>query len=375
MKVFVTGGSGFIGRCLVQRLVERGDNVFALARSDRSAAVVESLGATAVKGDILDVESMRSAMIGSDLVVHLAAWDGLESENWAQAEIINVGGTRRVLALAYELGVPRIVYVSTLGVFGNTKGRLVDESYYYEGPFDTEYERTKWLAHYRVALPLIKQGAPIIIVMPGAVYGPGDSSLMGELMERFYNGQLPFPFLIGPTTTLTYAFVEDVAEGILLASTRGKVGESYILAGPAVPLGELVDFWARLTGKRSPLFHVPARLVRPLAPLMKTLSRYIELPQVFVAETLMGLGATYMARSDKARTQLGWQPRSLHTGMLETFGKIAADAAERPLPIARERELGTVALGAAVALLLLWLLFRRRGKSGHVSIHNPEALQ
>ena len=233
MKAFVTGGSGFIGQHVVQKLVARGDEVHALARSEESAALLRQLGATVFKGDITDAASLRPGMAGCDVVFHMAAWYKLGAPDWMNAEAINVGGTRRVLRLAHELGIPKIVYTSTVAVYGDTQGQLVDESYYKEGPFLTEYDRTKWLAHYKVALPLIEKGAPIVIVMPGGVYGPGDTSFIAQLMRMFYRGLAVLP---GSDLTVTYAHVEDIAEGHLLAAEKGKVGESYILTGPAIPL-------------------------------------------------------------------------------------------------------------------------------------------
>lgn len=304
MKAFVTGGTGFIGQHLIRKLIERGYDVYALARSERSAASLSALGAKIVPGDITDVASMREAMTGSDVVFHLAAWYKLGAKDWHEAEAINVGGTRKVLRLAWELGVPKIVYTSTVAVFGDTQGELVDETYFKGGPFLSEYDRTKWLAHYKVAVPLIEQGAPLIIVMPGGVYGPGDNSAIAQMMRLFYRG---LPLVPGTDTTLTYAHVEDVAEGHILAAEKGKIGESYLLAGPAVPLGEMMEFWAHLTERNGPKMGVPGAWLRPFAPVMNAASSVLPLPPTFSGEATATLGATYMARSDKARRELGWQ--------------------------------------------------------------------
>ncbi len=204
------------------------------------------MGAEVVFGDITDVSSMRESMQGSDVVFHLAGWYEIGAVDREQMEITNVGGTRKVLRLAHELGVPRIIYTSTVNVFGDTKGEFVDETYFNDGPFLTEYDRTKWLAHYKVAVPLMEKGAPITIVMPGPVYGPGDQSIIADVMRMFYRG---FPIIPGPDTVLTFTHVEDVAEGHLLALEKGRIGETYILTGPAIPLGEMIDFWAHLTGQ------------------------------------------------------------------------------------------------------------------------------
>jgi dihydroflavonol-4-reductase len=267
MRAFVTGGTGFIGWHVVQKLLRKGHAVWALARSETGASKLQAAGATVVWGDILDPESMRDVIRDSDVVYHLAAWYKLGSLEGQTAEKVNVKGTRNVLELAYELGVPKIIYTSTINVLGDTHGEIVDEDYrrqVSEGhAFPTEYERTKWKAHYEVALPLIEKGAPIIIVMPGAVYGPGDHSLVGDMMRAYTNGLLPiFP---GPETQITLAHVEDVAEGHLLAAEKGRIGESYLLTGPGLNFKEMAEMWAKTSGRSAPLAYVPAAYIRPLA--------------------------------------------------------------------------------------------------------------
>lgn len=358
MKAFVTGGTGFIGQHLIRKLQERGYEITALARSEASAAQLEAMGVNVALGDITDMNSMRDTMADSDIVYHLAAWYKIGSPDWMSAETINVGGTRKVLRLAHELKIPRIIYMSTVAVYGDTQGQLVDENYYTDGPFLNEYERTKWLAHYKVALPLIKKGAPITIVMPGGVYGPGDHSYLTEMMYLFYKG---FPILPGPETTITFAHVEDVAEGTILAAEKGEIGESYILAGPAVPFGEMFDFWAYLTGRQAPSIRIPANMVRPSAPLAGVLSSLLPLPSVFSAEAANAVGATYMARADKARAVLGWKPRPLQAGMQETLDWIADTTAVPPqrIPSRTEQRIANLAFVAAGVLFIYWLLGRR----------------
>jgi dihydroflavonol-4-reductase len=356
MKAFVTGGTGFVGQHLIRRLLELGYEVNALARSPRSAAFVSRLGATAVPGDITDTESMRPGMAGCDVVFHLAAWYQVGGADWAKAEAINVGGTRRVLRLAYEMKIPKIIYTSTVAVFGDTHGQLVDETFYQGGPFLTEYDRTKWLAHYKVAIPLIEKGAPIIIVQPGAIYGPGDKSFVADLMRMFYRGM---PAVVGPEFTATYAHVEDIVEGHILAAEKGTIGESYILAGPDVPLGDLIEFWGQLLGKQPPASRIPATALQPFVPLLQTVETFTPLPSMFSAEAVSTLKATYIARSDKARQELGWQTRSLQTGMLETFQWIAETEPE-PEETNREKQFAGAVLLVALLAIFIWLLGRKK---------------
>ncbi|MCA9937445.1 MAG: NAD-dependent epimerase/dehydratase family protein [Anaerolineales bacterium] len=359
MKAFVTGGSGFVGRHLVRKLVARGYEVVGLARSDQSAAILTAAGAQVARGDILDVPSLRAGITGCDIVFHVAGWYKTGSADWLNAEPINVNGTRNVLRTAFELDIPKIVYTSTVAVFGDTHGEMVDETYEPgEGPFLTEYDRTKWLAHYKVAEPLIAEGAPIVIVMPGGIYGPGDTSLLGEMMRRFVLGQMPA--VPGPELTITWAHVDDIADGHILAAEKGRIGESYILAGPAIPMGEMVDFWSYLTGKPAPLLKVPARAIQPLGPVVGSLESKLPLPDLFSEEAIRMLSATYTARSDKARRELGWRPRPPQAGMLETFEWIATQNAAAIDDDSKGRSLAPYALGAALLLFLLWLLTRKR---------------
>lgn len=361
MKAFVTGGNGFIGQRVVQKLIQRGWQVNALVRSQTSAAQMAKLGAAPVWGDITATESMREAMRGCEAVFHIAAWYKLGGRDWRQAEFINVEGTRNVLTLAHRLGVPRIIYTSTIAVYGDTHSYAPDETY--SPPpcaFLTEYDRTKHMAHYHVALPLIEQGAPITIVMPGAVYGPGDTSLVGQMMRLFYRGL--FPIMPGPDLTLCYAHVDDIAEGHLLALEKGRPCQSYHLTGPALSLRRAIRLWSEVSGKNQPLAYIPAGWVQPFLPLVDWLSRWLPLPEVVSRDALAILDATYIARADKARSELGWTTRPLLEGFTETFDWIAdhTRALARVPGRPTRRQTAAIALGAGLGALAAYLLWREK---------------
>lgn len=358
MKAFVTGGSGFIGQHIVRKLLARGYEVSVLARSAQSAERLAAMGADVVPGDVTDVESMRKAMQGSDVVLHVAAYVEIGEPDTEMMETINIGGTRKVLRLAYELEIPKIIYTSTAAVFGDTNGEMVDESYQARGVFQTEHARTKWLAHYKVAVPLIEKGAPITIVMPGGVYGPGGRGLITDMMRIFYRG---YPVVAGADTVLTFAHVEDIAEGHILAAELGKIGETYILSGPAVPLGDMLDFWTYLTGVKAPQIRLPASVVRRFAAPLSMIGRATGLHSAFSREGAMVAGAAFVSRSDKAREQLGWETRPLQGGMLETLQWIASSEVERQTQVRRyEQRLGAAAFLSAGVMTLGWFLSRRR---------------
>ena len=148
MKYFITGATGFIGERVAQQLLEAGHEVVALVRSPHKAKYLSALGVTIAQGNLTDKESMRAPMTGVDGVFHLAAWYKVGVKDKSPAQRINVGGTRNVFELMRALAIPKGVYTSTLAVFSDTKRKMVDETYRYDGAHLSEYDRTKWEAHY-----------------------------------------------------------------------------------------------------------------------------------------------------------------------------------------------------------------------------------
>jgi dihydroflavonol-4-reductase len=317
---FVTGGTGFIGGRLLALLVARGVEVQALARSQAGLEKVKALGATPVPGDVTDPISMKEAMRGCDVVFHVAAMYEVGARYASQMKVVNVDGARNVLESAIEVGVPRIVFTSTAAIHGNTKGRMVDENYHV--PLEalkssTVYEQAKWRAHYEVALPMIKKGAPIVIVESGGVYGPKDHSVVGDLMKLYARGQLPI--LPDRDTTFTYVYVDDVAEGHILAAEKGRIGESYAMGYQPIPLGQFADLWAKVSGRPKIALKIPSALVRPSWPLMALIEKLVPLPAMLSSEAVRTVGTTWIVSCKKAQEELGWSPRPVEEGLKLTF--------------------------------------------------------
>ena len=163
MKYFITGATGFIGGRVARQLIEAGHDVIAVVRSKSKAQELARLGGVLAEGDITDKESMRQPMTGVDGVFHIAAWYKIGVPDKSVAQRINVEGTRNVLELMKELNVPKGVYTSTVAVNSDTGGQVVDESYRFDGEHLSEYDKTKWRAHYEVALPMMKAGLPLAL--------------------------------------------------------------------------------------------------------------------------------------------------------------------------------------------------------------------
>jgi nucleoside-diphosphate-sugar epimerase len=321
MRAFVTGGTGFIGGRLVAKLRERGDEVVALVRSPEKASGLRDAGCQLVQGDLRDKDTMRRAVEGCDGAFHVAAIYKVGVPRSQRQTILdaNVDGTANTLDAAVEAGVPRIIYVSTGNVFGNTHGKVVDESYHRdlsEG-FMSTYDEAKYRAH-ELALERIAQGAPIVIVQPGGVYGPGDHSELGNAIEMTRKGRMPMiPFA---DMRMSFIYVDDVADGIIRAFDRGQVGESYILAGERATMKDLVQRTARLVGRREPTREMPTAIMRASAPLGPVIGPLMGFPPNFRELISVSDGVSYWMTDDKARRELGFSPRSLEQGLAETLG-------------------------------------------------------
>jgi nucleoside-diphosphate-sugar epimerase len=317
MRYFLTGATGFIGGKITRQLLAAGHQVVALVRTPSKAADLANLGVELHPGDITDKESMRAPMRGVDGVFHIAAWYKIGERDATMAERMNVDGTRNVLELMRELEIPRGVYTSTLAVFGDTHGKVVDESYYDPGPWLSEYDRTKWLAHYKVALPMSKDGLPLVIVQPGLVYGPGDTSSLHDVWVQYLKRRLP---AVPRGVEYAPAHVEDIARGHILAMERGKPGESYIIAGSRYSLIDMLALAQKVTGIPAPRLHPRPGLMRALATILGVLGKVLPLPSSLSAEYLrISAGVTYLGSNAKARRELGYNPRSLEEGLPETL--------------------------------------------------------
>ena len=318
MKAFVTGGTGFIGSRVVKRLRDRGDEVVALARSPEKAA---GLDAEVVQGDLGDADAIRRGMDGCQAVFHIAAdyRVGMPKSKRESMYDANVRGTERVFDAAADAGVERVVYVSTVNAFGNTNGQTVDETYGRNEAdgFVSYYDETKYLAH-KLAQERAAAGAPIVIVQPGLVYGPGDHAITGELIDQASTGKMPAKAF--PDLGYNAVFVDDVADGIMLAHDKGQLGESYVLGGEITTQGELIQKAAEIGGEKPPRMTVPPIMLKAMIPVGRFVGPAMGLPPNFREMISAAHNVTYLARDDKARRELGYEPRGLDTGLRETIG-------------------------------------------------------
>lgn len=320
-RVFVTGGAGFIGREVVRQLRERGDEVVAVIRNPDQIAGMRDLGASVVAGDLSSVDQIRGALDGCDAVIHVAGAYriGILASERPQLYEANVAVTRRVLDAAIEAGTPRIVHVSTVNAFGNTHGTVRDETFRRDPAdgFVSYYDETKYLAHV-AAETRIAAGAPLIIVQPGHTYGPGDHSWVGAQLKAAFDGTARV-MSFGDMGT-AFVHVGDLAAGFLAALDRGRLGEAYVLCGECLPLQDAMGIAARAAGREPPRLSIPRAIFRLMVPMGRLAVRVGTLRMDLAEGFRAADGVTYWASHAKATAELGWVPRPLGQGVVDSFG-------------------------------------------------------
>ena len=320
MRVFVTGGAGFIGEAVVRRLMARGDHVTAVVRDLEKAEGLAAMGVDLREGDLSRTASIVDAMRGTEAAIHLAGSYrvGIPASERPRMHDANVGATHRVLDAFATAGLDRLVDVSTINVAGNTHGRIVDERYrrdLSEG-FLSYYDETKFLAH-RAVQERIGAGGRIVIAQPGTTYGPRDHSAIGQQLQGAYDGTLRY-IAVGDLG-ISPVYVDDVASGIIAALDRGRIGESYFLGGQNMKLRDAMQVAARLGGRTLPRLEIPDFFIRLGARAPAALARAMGLPDDLGEVARSSIGVTFWGSSAKAATELGYVPRDLASGLRATF--------------------------------------------------------
>jgi dihydroflavonol-4-reductase len=320
-RVFLTGGTGFIGQPLTRSLLSRGWGVTGLVRRPASpqAQSLARMGAQLAAGDVTDRESMRASMGGAEIVVHNAGHYeyGIDHAGRERMQAINVQGTDNVLGLARELGVPRVVYVSSMQAFGDSGSEMRDETFTRHAPCRTAYEESKTEAH-EVAYRHLRQGLPLVIVCPNAVIGANDHSAWGYFQRLYLNRLMP-PVCWSPGSVFCCVDVNDLAEGIALAAEKGRTGEMYFLNGEPKSFRDHLGFWARRPGAFRPVVWLPAGLAAALFWPLEPLQRMLGLPAFISRETVRGGATNWNYSAEKAKRELGWSHRRAEEMWLGTL--------------------------------------------------------
>lgn len=303
MQVLVTGGTGFVGANLVEALNKRRIAPRILRRETSSLTLLEGLEYESIIGDILDPpHTLSAAMRGCQWVFHLAALSDYRWQDKARMYQVNVGGTKNVLAAAMRESVNRFVFTSSISALGvPDNDEMLDESSQFNLPEDRfPYGHSKCLAEIEVRRA-VTEGLPALILNPTAIIGPrGVNMTAASLFVEASKGRLRFYTSGG----MNVVAVQDVVEGHIAAAERGRIGESYILAGENLTYKEAFTIGCEIAGQRPPFMKVPSWLLPPIALGVTTLHKVFDDSLPLEANQIRLAGRQVYADGSKAVREL-----------------------------------------------------------------------
>jgi len=327
--VLVTGATGHIGNVLVRKLLARGEKFRALIVPGEDTTALKGVPAERVEGDVLDFSSLWQAFSGVRAVFHLAGVISILPGEIPLVRRVNVEGTMNVLKAAMQAGVERLVYTSSIHALARIPhGQVVDES----TPFDPHnpygvYDQSKAQATLEVQ-KAAQCGLNAIITCPSGVIGPFDfrGSLMGSVI-RSAAERKPMPYVDG-----AYDFVDvrDVADGLIAAAERGRVGEAYIFSGQQISVRSLLETVRKITGKEFPRLKIPLGLARFAAQFMPFYYQLTRVHPRFTPYSLEVLQSNSHISHAKASRELGYHPRPLYESLRDTVQWFLVGAGSSP---------------------------------------------
>jgi len=323
MKALVTGASGFLGGSIVRRLLRDGIAVRALVRPGRTCDVP---GVQLVEGDICDDDAVDAAVRGVQWVVHAAARVAT-SGSWEEFAEVNVRGTRRVIRAAVAAGAERIVHISSLGVYAvSSDGVTITEDAPYGGEADARggYSRSK-LAADRAALAAARRGAPVVVLRPGLLYGPGKRPPVAR--QSFAAGGVKL-LLATPHYTLPLSYVDNVADAVLLAARcDAGVGEAFTIVDDNVRQAHYLTLYRAASGEQWRAFFVPVGVVALAALLAERGLRLLRRRSPVTYHQVRRATRSAWYDCSRAERVLGWRPGvSVEEGLRRAFASLQPPA-------------------------------------------------
>lgn len=306
MNIYVTGGSGFLGRDLIRELIARGDSVKALSISQSDAEVVRELGAEPIIGSLMDVEIMENTMAGCESVIHLAALMKMFG-NWKELYTVNVDGARNVMTAAKSRGVRRLVHISAAGVLCDGSPVInADETWSTpEKPLGA-YAGTKVIAE-RMILNANSSEFSTIVIRPPCIWGKGDRAMLPTLAQMVRDGK--WKWIQKGDYPYSTCHVRNACEGIIKAMDKGRGGEIYFLSDKdKTSFRDFFDPLLRTQDVDPGNDSMPLWMARGVALLLESIWNLLKLKnEPPLAKDTVALFFTPLSINDeKARRELGY---------------------------------------------------------------------
>lgn len=317
-RIFITGGTGFIGQKLAKNLADEGHEVVALIRSKNKAQDLQHERISFVEGDLFSTDALNAGMEGCDEVYHLAAFASV----WAKDdtfEKVNINGTLNILDVAKAQGVKKTLVTSTAGVIGPAIDGPVHEDTPRQVDFFTPYESSKYESELKIR-DYVQNGQHVVIVNPTRVYGPGPlnvSNSVTKLVKQYIEGKWKFMPGDGMSTG-NYVYVEDVINGHKLAMQNGRAGERYLLGGEDATYHELFDTIAQIGGKKHKLYKMPLGVMLTFGKMQLFMAENFGRQPMITPGWVRKYLYEWRVSSEKARNELGYEITPLKEGIQET---------------------------------------------------------
>lgn len=318
---FVTGGTGFVGLNLVQRLMAGGWDVTALHRPSSDLHFLQRFAPRLAVGSITDALSLDRAMPErTDTVFHVAGNTNMWRKGNAQQTLDNVDGTRNVVEAAIAKGARRLVVTSSISAYGLVSGEITELTPSQAASSPVNYQRTKWRAQ-EIALAAKDRGLQVVILQPGAIIGPYDLGTWSRLFTLVRDGKLPGV----PPTRMTFAHVSEVVAAHVAAADRGENGGQYLLGGENRSMLDFVCEIAALLRKPVPRREMPLGIIRLVAAIGDFASRFTGKEPSITPEVAALMSRVSVVRSAKAQRELGYRIVSLKTMVKDCYDWMVAE--------------------------------------------------
>jgi dihydroflavonol-4-reductase len=320
MKTLITGANGFTGSHLVKALAQQGnkqdDTLIALVRKTSDLSRLANTNVQLAYGDITDRPSLQAALQGVDRVFHTAAYVELGIVDAPCMERINVEGTRNVLEAAQAAGVQKMVYCSTIGVYGDTQGQVIDETFERQQKgFSSAYDSTKYEAQQLVD-QFAAAGFPVVSVMPSGIFGADDPHF-GPVMDTFLKGRLKV--WAGGDRITGIVHVDDLVSAMILAADQAPTGSHYIISTGDLSTRAMFQFLSQETGIPTPA-EIPQPIVRLVGNILEPIGRLLPWQPPISRERVHYIyDRCVRVSADKARRELGWNPRSVEETLRQSL--------------------------------------------------------
>ncbi|MGC9523449.1 MAG: NAD-dependent epimerase/dehydratase family protein [Anaerolineae bacterium] len=320
MKVFITGGTGFIGTHLVRLMAQTDHELTCLVRATSDVSTLRDLGIPMALGDVTDRASLERTMPGHDALIHLANVYDFWVPDKSIYRNVNVEGTRNVMEVALAEDVAKVIHVSTCVIYGKPAACPFDETCE-PGPIRfSEYAQSKYEGT-EIAWHLYEeQSLPLVVIYPGAVLGPNDDKATGRYINNLANGQLPMT--VFTQSVLTFVHVKDIAEAILRALEKeGNIGEKYLIGAEALSFAEANAMVSDVSGAPIPKFQLPSIVVMLAARVLTAVADLTKRPPLWDMSLDQMRTIKEGSRFDgsKAERELGLTYTPVHTAIQEAL--------------------------------------------------------